>query len=52
MPLCDVAEFISPKEVYTFSSIGDSRIPNGVKCTGAAAKCEVTVDDPTFGFRV
>ena len=33
-----VAEFISPKTVYTFSSIGDDRNPKSVKCTHSATQ--------------
>ena len=31
-----LAEFISPKKVYTFSSIGDYSIPKSVKCAQSA----------------
>ena len=34
-----VAEFISPKKVYTFSSIGDSGIPKSVKHSASKSTC-------------
>ena len=37
-PECLSAEFISPKKLYTFSSIGDPCIPKNVKCTHSATK--------------
>ena len=37
--LCFVAEFRSPKKVYTFGFIGDYSIPKSIKCTHSATEC-------------